>query len=152
MSVIRLSTFLYERQQGRCYLMTSGSCRALDGYLHPDQLGKGAKHERGWTWEHVIPKFVQTRIGGGASLKLLACERCNMDKGSKLPTEKHIALALALYADYSALPHRDRGGADHSRAVRLVTKYRAWLRPAMSDDPDVPNTVEEALAQGGIKA
>lgn len=138
---------LWSAQDGRCYLRITEACRALDGALHELQLGKGSDH-RGWTWEHVIPRVKAKKLltrGAtiSASLKLLACEKCNQAKGAKLPEDTHIDLALKIYASLGLTnPSGD--------VAELVRRYRAWRNGEHTIAPPVPDSVEEALAQGGI--
>lgn len=144
------AAYLYREQQQRCYLRATEQCKTLDGYLHSDQLGKGACSPRGWTWEHVIPRWLSRELLKGASLRLLACAPCNQAKGDRLPTSDELRLAYEIGRGFSV-------GTPHGDIDELLRRYRERysLSRAMvraGDDPDVPATVEEALAQGGLKA
>lgn len=153
---MHFSAWLYVRQGGRCFLMTTEACQRVDGFIEPIQLGKGEagiRKGRGWTWEHVIPR------SAGGVLRLLACKDCNQAKGAKPPSMRHIEQALALALEW----HNSRGELEQAdRAVECARWYAATIGaknppapappkpPLAEEDWPVPRTVEEALAQGGI--
>jgi hypothetical protein len=177
-SATRRSDWLFLRQGGRCFLGITKACIAADRMMGPIQASK-CGDDRGWTWEHVIPSsFLEVmNLNLGVSLKLLACRSCNTRKGSRLPDDEHVDLAMRLSREWFTLTgDRDRGGAVGAEIItnleHLVSAYRECaevygdrepLRPerakrvrgisyvCVNDDLDVPQTVEEALAQGGIR-
>lgn len=167
--------FLWEKQAGLCYLGITEACLADGRRLHEFQLHKGSDH-RGWTWEHVIPVAMCRQLlpNGSDKLKLLACRFCNGAKAASMPSDEHIELALALGREYFLIPgtsaKRGAIGAEIIASIDLlVAEYRRRgpeiaQRMALSSgvkpkplprvrpcaDADVPNSIEEALAQGGI--
>lgn len=164
------ATWLHEKQAGRCFLMTTDECRAADGALSLKQRGKGGG-ARGWTWEHVIPVSLCRRLGvTGFKLKLLACGPCNHAKGAALPRDEHVVLGLTLSREWFSLPGtsevRGQIGAEiiadldllvaeyYRRGAKLAERIDAKSKTPPKvlavDDADVPATIEEALAQGGI--
>lgn len=147
MSNPTLPTLLWRAQGGRCYLRTTNECRAVGGALHEKQLLKGSDH-RGWTWEHVIPRWLAKRLFSGVHLRLLACNACNGAKGDTLPSAEMIEGALRVHEQ---LPSRHDINVDKLR--ELARRFYAWHKPLVIDvidDAEVPSTIEEALAQGGI--
>lgn len=108
------------------------------------QYGKPGGDARGWTWEHVIPRSKTAR--GQVGLKLLACSPCNQAKGPAAPDDAHIALALALSREWLAIH------SQHGQIMELELAYSSGAaRQAADAFYDVPESVEEALAQGGIQ-
>lgn len=169
------SRYLWDAQQGQCFLMITSSCVEAKGQMHELQFGKGGG-TRGWTWEHVIPASMCRRLlpGGSDKLKLLACRFCNQAKGASMPRDEHVELALSLGREYFSIPgtspRRGAIGAEIIASMELlVAEYRRngptiarqmavkatapkkLPRVSASDDADVPNSIEEALAQGGIR-
>lgn len=113
--------------------------------MSPIQYGKPGGDARGWTWEHVIPRSRTPR--GMHGLKLLACAACNSAKGAAAPDDAHVALALKLSREWFAR-HNQHGVT--TELERLAYPNNA-ARQAADAFYDVPESVEEALAQGGIQ-
>lgn len=98
---MRRAAWLYDKQGGKCFLVTSAECRAAGGALSPETNAPGG---RGWTWEHVIPKGICRRLNVRASLLvMLACRKCNNAKGAALPTDEHLAMAIELSREWHAV-------------------------------------------------
>ncbi len=103
-----LREFLFVEQQGICYLRISASCEVRGGEMH---LGGGTRGGFA-TLEHVIPRSRKAK--GERSLLLLACSKCNQEKGSKLPLMHEIELAERLYRKFNSnVTDEDRAAEKH---------------------------------------
>lgn len=63
------------------FLMQKGRCFYCGAPMMATRA-KGGNGHRGWTIDHFLPK---SRGNGKASNKVMSCQKCNRDKGDRLP-------------------------------------------------------------------
>lgn len=144
---------LYKAQGERCFLRITHECRARDGAMSWPASKREAKRmpkaERRAlyraqqkdtthaTIEHIWPRARRAERPSGipVCLIVIACRACNNAKGGRLPTTEELERAMAVNAAWYAKHPPAKHGWEPNET-----------------DGDVPATVAEALAQGGIRA
>lgn len=99
--------WLFRRQHGRCYLCAGPMQPPQPQRAHqpiPDDVA---------TIDHVIPKSAKAK--GEPSLTLLACRRCNAEKGSRSPTLAQVEYAQAIAAEWLELTRDQRAAEKEDR-------------------------------------
>lgn len=171
--------FYFRHQRGCCYLQIKGDCRRHDGVMTMGLKGHAAE-QRDATWEHLFSRVHAGARGPGRQLQLLACAGCNHLKGeSHIATAAQIAYAKLLRKVWTRIAGgqaEDKAfksvGApwsevDGKRVFTLTLPVEYGMpvdrRPSRAPhlflkfcpigdvDDDVPETLGEALAQGGIQ-
>lgn len=84
--------WLFKRQHGRCYL-----CHGV--MLRPAELKPTEKlPDDVATRDHVLPRSAKAK--GEPSLILLACRRCNTEKGATAPTLTQVEFAQLVHREW----------------------------------------------------
>lgn len=84
--------WLFDRQRGRCYLCSGVMLRPAP--LH----GKAPIPDDVATRDHVLPRSAKAK--GEPALILLACRRCNVEKGAAAPTLTQVEFAQQVHREW----------------------------------------------------
>lgn len=117
----------WERQGRRCYLQIHHLCRTRGGRL----IGGPPA-----TWDHVLPACREPK--GVTSIKLLACQKCNLLKGDADPALEHLERALELGREWFTL-HGDSGriASMEAEAAKFRDRLAAHETEAAAMEADI---------------
>ncbi|MBU6232515.1 HNH endonuclease [Patescibacteria group bacterium] len=88
------------------FVAQDGKCFYCDRPLWGAVESKGKQFDSNHTIDHVVPR---SDGGQGGRNLVIACLRCNQDKGHRMPTEDEIQRAIALHNKVAYLIEAFRG-------------------------------------------
>lgn len=125
--MMTLRAFLFQRQEGLCYLGATPPCKARGRQMRLDGKVKAGRA----TWEHVRPRSKQERSRHSAPLYLLACQHCNSAKSDRDPTQAELDLALAIQIEWRAYLWNNTKPRNRRRMLARLLKVE--LEPDNAD-------------------
>lgn len=116
MSQLERREWLFRRQHGRCYLCSGLMLRPValaPTESIPDDMA---------TRDHVLPRSAKAK--GEPALILLACRRCNLEKGATAPTLTQVVFAQRVHVEWIEAKREDEAVEREAKAKARAHRVR----------------------------